>query len=277
MEQAQIRRFVEKYFDAHHSHFVEKHPAYITVTLPKEVDKDIGNRPFYWTYVERCGIEPTSLTLTFIFDKENVPEEIKGEWLGFGTGRLLQIFQSAIKHGKFVRLYEEQKNSASLSGGNLVPLAPWLGINYRVEFICDQKRDWIISLGVNLVSGQVKSGFFEQVRTLPLTPKLPDYRFTIQPIFPLKSAMSIAERYVHDLLEKEDKQWAEKARDRMDHEIALVESFYQDAVAKETPDNQELLATEHNRRVQELKWQYEPRINVKLINAGMFHLESVLQ
>src|SRR4051812_23298746 len=106
MNQTEIRTYVERYFDAFQSPIVESNPAYFSVQLPIEVDKDLGNRPFYWTYVEKIGIEHNPLTLTFIFDPEQVPDGIRGENLIFGSRRLHQIFDSAKKHGKYVRLYE---------------------------------------------------------------------------------------------------------------------------------------------------------------------------
>lgn len=307
MEQTKIREYVERYFQAHQSRFVENHPAYITVELPMEVDKDLGNRPFYWTYVERCGIEPNKLMLTFIFDKEKAPEGLRGEWIGFGTGRLQQIFQSAVKHGRFVRLYEEE--AAEHAGGakmpplpikallspHSAPLIPWLGINYKVEFVCDQKRDLLLHPGVNLITGQVVPDFYEKVCSLRLTPKLPDYRFTMQPFYSLGQAVAQAESYVRAVVDREDQRWAENARERLEQEIAIVESFFRRPVGDEEDgggivrikngDESENSGTgkreeqgssaELQKQIEELKWQFQPRIQVKLINTGVFYLRSL--
>ncbi|MBO8171267.1 MAG: hypothetical protein H0Z33_05155 [Bacillaceae bacterium] len=267
MNQQEIQHFVERYLEAHESTFVEKQDTYLTVTLPKEVDKDLGNRPFYWTYCERMGIEPVPITLTFIFDREQVPDHIQGEWVGFGTRRLRQIFQSAVKHGKFVRLYEDDGNSRF----DTVPLVPWLGINYRVEFICDQKRDLILSPGINLISGNIVPSFLDKIRSLPLSARLPDYRFTMEPIFSVNSAVSRVEHWIQQMIEREDRNWAERARERLQEELSLLSAYYGSEQKEEDREN---VASEYEKRVEELKWQFEPRIEVKLINAGLFYLHS---
>ncbi|WP_134698576.1 YqhG family protein [Ammoniphilus sp. YIM 78166] len=283
MNQQEIRTYVEGYFKAFQSPFIEESSAHFTVQLPIEVDKDLGNRPFYWTYVEKIGMEPTPLHLTFVFNREEAPD-IRGEDLVFGSRRLHQIFQSAQKHGRFVRLYELSPQGTSLGSLSSVPLVPWLGINYKVEFICDQKRDLIFSLGVNLISGAIVQSFYQSVTQLELTPKLPDYSFTMQPIFGLESAADRLENFIQSCLDQEDTTWASQANERLEEEKLLVESFYNEE-RRSTPSSEDpeaaeeqkqKLAEEKTMRLKELEWQFQPRIEVSTINAGLFYLRTPL-
>ncbi|MEW9672800.1 YqhG family protein [Ammoniphilus sp. 3BR4] len=286
MNQQEIRSYIEGYFRAFQSPFTEETPAYFTVQLPVEVDKDLGNRPFYWTYVEKIGLEPNPLHLTFIFDREQVPEGVRGEELIFGSRRLHQIFESAKKHGKFVRLYEHIEPQPALGSFSSVALVPWLGVNFKVEFICDQKKDLLLPLGINLISGAIVSNFYQSVSQLDLTPKLPDYSFTMQPIFGIDSGISRLEQFIQSCLDQEDTLWAKLAIERLDEEKQLIESFYQKESIRQgkTEEEQELaeerkikLAAEKETRLQELEWQFQPRIEVSAVNAGLFYLRTSIQ
>ncbi len=269
MQTEKIRDYVERYLTAHDSHFIEKNPAYFTVTLPEQVDKDLENRPFYWSYIERCGIEPTSVTMTFVFDRKQVPDGIKGEWVGFGSRRLQQIFRSAETHGRFVRLYELTPNGKEIASP-FSSLVPWLCVHYRAQCVCDQKKDILFSIGINLVTKEVHSSFFKRISHRLLTPKLPPYRFTMQPIFSLRSAVERAEQSVTEQLAKEDKTWAEKALRRLEEEKQLLQNYYLHQSDKDEGDSSS--PDEYRRRLQELQWQYQPRIDVQFINAGLFYL-----
>ncbi|RKD25531.1 hypothetical protein BEP19_00880 [Ammoniphilus oxalaticus] len=284
MNQAEIRNYIENYFKAFESEFVESNDAYFSVELPIEVDKDLGNRPFYWTYVEKIGIPHNPLTLTFIFDREQTPEEIRGEELPFGSRRLHQIFESAKKHGKFARLYETPPN---IPTGSLpsFPLTPWLCVNYKIEFICDQKRDLLLPLGINLISGQIVKDFYNQVNSLPLTPKLPNYTFTMQPIFGLESAANRLEQYIQSIVDKEDDEWAKQASRRLEEEKQLIEAYYCEEVNQRAKQGEEEEAEQLRQQVQdekemrlkELIWQFEPRIQVTALNTGLFYLRSQIE
>ncbi len=70
MNQEHIRQFVMHYLHATHCEVLEKHPAYVTVKLSPEADKELTNRPYYWSFVERTGAEPETMTFTYIFDPD---------------------------------------------------------------------------------------------------------------------------------------------------------------------------------------------------------------
>lgn len=59
-----------RYLEAEQCDIIEKHPAYVTVKLSPSADKDLTQRPYYWSFVERTGAEPETMTCTFIFDPD---------------------------------------------------------------------------------------------------------------------------------------------------------------------------------------------------------------
>jgi hypothetical protein len=233
MRQEQIRQFTERYLAAFSAHIVETHPDYLTVKLPVEVDKDIGNRPFYWSWVEKMNLPYQPLVLTFCFDRERMPEGQRAEHLHLGAGRLQQIFQSARKHGSFVCMYE-QAAPPRPGARRTAPLVPWLGLNWKVSFICDKKRDMLLHFGINLHQPQIVSDFYPFLLGLSLTPSIPDYCYTLERRLSLAEAAALAERETRRLLAAEDGRWAEEARQRLDEELQILEAYYAELAARES-------------------------------------------
>lgn len=354
MQQKQVRQFVERYFASFSAHIVESHPDYMTVKLPVEVDKDIGNRPFYWSWVEKMNIAYQPLVLTFAFHPDRLPEGVRAEYLHLGAGRMQQIFDSAKKHGRFLCMYE-QKAGAMSSSRRSTPLVPWLGMNLKVSFLCDKRRDILLYLGINLHNPRIVHDFTSFLFRLPLTPAIPDYFYTLDRRITVAEAAKMAEQEVARVLEAEDQSWAMEARARLQEELEILSAYYEELARREPeaadqeledadaseenpkketagqPDEQpsieateiewsdpqpvveqpksfdEYRATggrildflrangiqttpreeidqkewrkstpdeERQRRMEELKWQYEPRIEVQFINGGLFYLHS---
>ncbi|WP_126427603.1 YqhG family protein [Brevibacillus marinus] len=365
MNQEEVRRYTERYFAAFSAHVLESHPAYFTVKLPEIVDKDIGNRPFYWSWVEKMNIPPQPLTLTFCFAPEQMPEGKRCEYLHFGSSRLAQIFRSARNHGRYVCLYEQAAAPTAARSARRrasAPLVPWLNVNLKISFVCDKKRDVLLSYGVNLHQPAIVHNFYPSLRTLPLGPAIPDYFYTLDRQLSLEQAAALVEREVNRFIARQDQRWAEEACARLQEEISILTAYYDnlaesDRPADEQPDDtsteqqqaeqaaesaappareahsplppaaapallpaneqshqaaqpavpaavaapaaagsilaflrqhtipetpteeidqsnwqQSTPAEEKARRIAELKWQYEPRIEVSVINAGLFYL-----
>lgn len=230
MEQTTVRRYIERYFQAFATHVMESHPDYLSVTLPVEVDKDIGNRPFYWTWVEKMKLPFQPLTLTFFFNDQQVPQGMRGEPLHFGSARLAQIFASARNHGRFVCMYEQSPSlpgiGSSLHGKRSVPLTPWLGLNVKLSFICDKKRDVLCYFGINLHQPRLVHDFYPFLQRLPLSPSIPDYHFTLDRRLSLDDAVILMKQETERIVTAQDTSWAEKARERLQEEIEILEAYY---------------------------------------------------
>ncbi|WP_339063506.1 YqhG family protein [Tepidibacillus marianensis] len=285
MDQTWVRNYIEKYLTIHQCDFIEKSPTHFQVRLSVDVDKDLTNRPYYWTFVERTGAEPETLTMNFIFDPENAPD-VRGEVVKFGSRRLQQIFHSAKQRGKIVRLYQQIQNYPQKrfpnTQGKINSLYPWLGVNYKVEFMSDKKKDLFFSLGINLGNGKMKNDFLSFIRKTPLTPVLPANVSTIPPFITFREAGLQLEEWVLGEINKEDFSWAITAKQRLEQELEQIEGFYQSYSSeiennKNGNENNELheqRMIDKNKRVNEIKWQYSPRIVVQPINYGIFYLEQ---
>lgn len=260
----QIRNFTERFLTAHGCHFIEKSPGHLITQLSIEADKDLVNRPFYWMYVEKMGIEPQPSILTFVFDPQELNKHNRGELLNPGSPRFLSMLEAAKKRGRFVRLFED-KPSALRNPLSSRPYIPWLGVNFLVSFVCDQKKDEICCLGINLHSGEIIQDFFNKMKRRRWTAKLPANRHTVQPQLTITEGVGELERFLQDQIEQQDLSWAEQALQRMKMELEQLEHYY--------PEGEK--SVEKEQRIRETIWQYHPRVEVEVINAGLFYLEAL--
>lgn len=258
MQQQEIHQFLEQYFYANECSIPENGTGYLTVQLTSALDKELMNRPFYWSYLEKTGGIPNPAKLTFITSPETAPDSIKGENIHFGSPRLHQIFQSTTKLAGYIRLYENH-----LSIKQQTPLFPWLCMNVKISYQCDRKRDLFKSIGLSLINGRIIENFHQQLLTVTLKPKIPDYSFTLSPLIMPKSGMIRIENYLKNFIKEDDHRWAEEAKKRWEKDLALLNHFYED-------DKDKLESYEIEKRA--LKEQYEPKIVISYINGGLFYL-----
>ncbi|MVO98579.1 YqhG family protein [Paenibacillus lutrae] len=70
MNTGQIERFVMRFLEAYNCRIIEKTQHAVTVNLSPEADKELTGRSYYWSFVERTGVEPETMTYRFVFDPE---------------------------------------------------------------------------------------------------------------------------------------------------------------------------------------------------------------
>jgi hypothetical protein len=260
MQQQEIHKFLVRYFQSNHCEIIENAPGYLTVQLTIEIDKELMNRPFYWHYLQKTGGVPNPMRLTLITDRQLAPEHIKGELIHFGSPRLHQIFDSTKKLAGYIRLYENH-----LAKQKQVPLFPWLGLNVKISYQCDRKRDLFQSIGLQLINGKMVEDFHSRLLNMQLTPKIPDYSYTLSPLVMPRSGVSRIENYFKQQIDKEDHTWASDAITRWEKDLQLLNHFYE-----EVEEKSESYETEK----QALKEQYEPKVNISIINGGLFYLSE---
>ncbi|MDE3839567.1 hypothetical protein C0966_09380 [Bacillus methanolicus] len=258
MQQQEIHQFLERYFHANGCEITENGPGHMTVQLTIELDKELMNRPFYWHYLEKTGGVPNPMKLTLITNPQVVPEQFKGENIYFGSPRLHQIFKSTKNLAGYIRLYENR----SMKHQQQTPLLPWLGINVKISYQCDRKRDIFKSIGLQLINGQLIEDFHDKLLKIPLTPKIPDYSFTLSPLVMPKSGIKRIENYIRYNLGQEDHAWAVEARQRWQKDLDLLDHFYEGEEERESYEIEK----------KSLQEQYEPKIKISIINGGLFYL-----
>ncbi|MET1247792.1 YqhG family protein [Sporolactobacillus sp. STCC-11] len=256
MQQAEIRDFLVRFFSSSDCELLPiSNPSQLKVKLTKQMDKLLMNRPFYWHYIEQIGQTPETATLTFRFT-DQIDE---GEFVHFGSPRLHQIFNTAEQLGRYIRLYQVLAPQSSPA------LEPWLGINMKISYQCDLKKDRLISMGLQLINGTLIEGFQTMLTRLDLNQKLPNYCYTLSPLITVKSGIQRIERFIESELESEPSEWADQASERWAKDQNLLNTFYEHQ--DEKPDR-------YFQEQKALKEQYQPKISLQLINVGLFYLQS---
>lgn len=309
MNEKQIHKFVQKYMEATDSRILEKSPAHLTVKLSPAADRALTNRPYYWSFVEKMGTEPETMTFLFVTDKHrydngpapgegspdpqaaaadaalgrslgfvhgtlNTSIRIPREDLYFGSRRLDQLFAAAKNGGGFVYLFQEP-DKRPLHPLDSVAYTAWLGVNMKVEFACDRKREEFHSFGVSLATGQIAERFHEQLLGLRMTPRLPPNVHIAKNGLSLNRALTMIEQTLEKKLRAYDYGWAVGAAARLEDELAQVEHYYRPLLESAEDETRPRIQEQFDNRQSEIRWQFEPRVRASVINGGIFHLSGI--
>lgn len=284
MKQEQIQQFVSRYLEASGCQVIEKNPGFITVKLSPQADRDLVNRPYYWNFVERTGAVPETMTLQLYFDLQKLNEDVNfaaaarnplripRDPVIFGSRRLEQMFAAAKMKGRCVQLFEEPESGRSLRASRAY--SSWLAVNFKVEFLCDLKRDELYSLAVQLNSGKIAENFHRFLLALNLTPRLPTNVHLKRQTVTFEQAANLLEEYLLTRMKGMNHRWADDAHSRWRDEQARIDEFYGELLKQAEADKQPEIEAQYQNRIAETEWQHRPRIQVSVINCGLFHLQS---
>ena len=302
----EIREYVLEYLKTTECNIQEESEHHVTVKLSTNADRELTNRPYYWAYVDRCGVEPETMSYTFVFDSNAYdeleqmrqtkapvpvshndqrlmnrvpplpilgPNRIQREDLSFGSSRLQQIFQACKKTGSFLYVFE---NPGSRQRHTLLPASyePWLGICFKVEYLCDMKREEIHYFGISLSSGQVETQFKERIERVPLQQRLPENVSILPTMLNLEEGKIRIEQLLRSAVETKDHSWAEAARGRLHEELGIIDAYYSHLLTDEKDEDREKAKGQYEARIAEIRWQFEPRVSISVINCGIFHLRA---
>ncbi|WP_410511769.1 YqhG family protein [Paenibacillus sp. BR2-3] len=310
----QIRTQVMDYLEATECSIIEKSPYHVTVKLSPRADRMLTDRPYYWGFVERTGVDPETLSFTFVFDPEKYdalsapagkappagapqadpqagllsryfgvaptvpwigPGMIRREDIIYGSKRLRQIWTAARDEGKCLYLFEDPGTRQRTTLFS-ASYEPWLGVCYKVEMTCDLKCEQLNFIGISLSTGVIMDDFAAKLASgsLQLTPRLPE-NVHIQPYAMSPSAgTDRLEAYLTSKLATLDYSWAEEARERLRLELAIIDVYYEDQLKEPEEDKRLAVEEQYSRRRNETVWQYEPKITVSAVTYGLFHLRS---
>jgi hypothetical protein len=293
MNTKQVQKFVISYLDSTDCHLIEKSPSRVTVKLSPDADRALTNRPYYWSYVDKTGANPETLTYGWNFENPSMADRsnaspvsyvmtesgrIVQEDVYFGSRRLLQLFDAVRQGGKCVTLFEEPPRGRLDPLGSQ-PYTAWLGVNFKIGFECDMKREELYGWGISLATGVIDDKFMERLRDRKLTPRLPSNIHLLKNGLSLRKGMSQLELTMERKLKNNDFTWAVEAEQRRQDELERIRHYYKPMlVGMEHLDQKEMkdsLIARFNQREAEIDWQYRPRVSMTVINCGIFHLPGI--
>lgn len=318
MNEKQVHKFVNRYLEATECSILEKSPAHFTVKLSPFADRELTNRPYYWSFVDRVGAEPETMTYLLVTDKQKydadeeskakekasdepdasatsqdaaanaalgrslgfihgslaAPARVPREDLYFGARKLDQLFDAAKSKGSYVYLFQEPDKRSS-NPFSSTPYTAWLGVNMRVDFACDRKREEIHCFGVSLATGLCVEQFHDRLLSHKLTPRLPANIHITKNGLSFNKALGIVEQALERKLRGYDYSWAADASARLEEELKRIGSYYEPLIKNATAETRLAIEEQFTQRQAEIRWQYEPRVTASAINCGIFHLEGI--
>jgi len=305
MNAAQVADFCLRYLEATGCQILEKSPWHVKVKLSPEADRDLTGRPYYWNFVDRTGAEPETMSFVFVFDPEEhakrscagedgkrrgeaesrdsilarylgvapivpQPGRTLEETLSFGSSRLDRMIAAARERGSYLQLFERPP-SPPRGGAASLRYTTWLAVNYKVEFICDMKREELHSLGISMSTGEIAGDFLERMAGRALTPQIPP-GVALAETITMERAVRQLEAHVERILRERDYSWAEDALKRLEEELARIDGYYGELLESAGDGERPLIEAQHRSRREEIEWQYRPRVEVSAVSCGFFHL-----
>ncbi|PZD95994.1 hypothetical protein DNH61_11235 [Paenibacillus sambharensis] len=312
MNNRQIHKFVERYLEATGCGVLEKSPSHFKVKLSPAADRELTGRPYYWSFVDRTGAEPETMSFLFVTNRDkydaaeakaaeneraaaDAPPGVEAalgrsfghihgslnavrmprEDLYFGSRRLDQLFQAVRSGGKFVCLFQEPETRKP-DPLESVPYTPWLGVNIKVGFECDRKREELHSFGISLATGVCVEQFYDRLLKLKMTPRLPPNIHIARSSMTVTKAAGMIEQQLERKLKSYDYSWAEAAAARLDDELERINLYYEPLIAgAEDEEQHAAIAAQYANRQDEIRWQLSPRVTASAINCGIFHLSGI--
>ncbi|WP_458126263.1 YqhG family protein [Paenibacillus sp. Z3-2] len=163
------------------------------------------------------------------------PGRILREDVVYGSRRLQQIFGAAREGGAFVNLFE-QAAKRQLRATTPAVYEPWLGVCFKVEFACDLKREELHFLGISLRSGEIIEKFGTKLNRRDLSPRLAENMHVQAAKVSLSDAGAALESHLTNRLLELDYSWAEKAQERLDLELDVLDTYYEAVLREDTPE-----------------------------------------
>ncbi|MGE7947504.1 YqhG family protein [Lysinibacillus sp. NPDC093688] len=254
----QVHSYLRQFFTENDCRIVGEDQHYLTVQLTVDIDKRIMNRPFYWQYVEATNSEANPAQVTFITNQTASAGSLYGEGIHFGSPRMNQLFQATRELGAYVQLFEKVDTAI----GQVI-LTPWLGVNFKVSYCCDQTKEMLYSFGINLLTGIINEEFQETICTAEFDTVPADNAFHVQFIIKPLRALERLNATIEKIIEQDDHSWATKAKKRWQRDQRVLDYFYE-----EEEDKPECYEIEKKA----LEEQYDTKIKIEIINGGLFYL-----
>ncbi len=239
----------------------------INVELPRDVDKELTDRPFYWMWIDAMNEMPPNTVLHLVFEGSDVqpkdPENPKPEMITPGCYRMQRILQSAKTRGMFAAAYEQAQI-----------LSPFALFIAKISFISDLRQDFLESYAIDLrdfqIYGNVMDDLFQR--------DLRDERPTAAQVLPIAINMDQLFHIVNQCIELDvqarDHSWAKEARNRLNSELKRLDVYYDSVLATSNLDAEQIAsyAAERELRKAEIIWRTEPKVEVRLTQMALIYL-----
>ena len=260
--------FCDRYFTAVEAKMRYAANGYREYELPRDIDKELTDRPYYWMWVEQTGQDVPPTVVRLAFDDEAQAREStrvreqalaaaspyltdiqrqyfvapKVELVTLGSFRLDKLYKSSMERGRFASIAP----STAVAPRGLVP---WLMFNLLVSYRCDITEQTLMSIGICLENGQIVENFYSLIENIEMSVLNPHHiRNRMQ--MSVDDGFRRLREYIERKIAKSDHQWAEEAEERLSREIEQIETYYDSIRHEKTETDQKVLQAECRRKIE---------------------------
>lgn len=298
--------FCDGYFESVGAACIRVDDHYREYELPRDVDKELTDRPYYWLWVEQTGqiVPPTVLRLAFsdeavarenerlraeAFARADVQAmtEVErmffrpptAEYVTLGSFRLDKLFASIDQRGRFASIAVSSVDDGQGPDGAIELVrqpanpswVPWLLLNTMVSLRCDSVQQEWLSIGICLENGQIVERFFPAISRLPFH-SVPASTLLERATLDVTTAMRQAEQFLQRRVARHPTDWARQALHRLDQEQRQLQTYYQSILPDVQEDERALLEDEQQRKLEQLRERTEPKIELDIKQVALVGL-----
>lgn len=277
-------KFCEAYFTSVGAEMTVQSEMYREYVLPRDVDKELTDRPFYWLWVEKTNQEvtPTTLRLAFSVEaqtREDLRLEIeheklleanpstnphqrmfsrpqKTELMNLGSFRFDKILSSVEQRGKFACVVPREIKAGQ-------PLVPWLMLCGTIAYTSDSLQEERFSVGVCLENRQVVFNFYDKVNRIPMVQQ-PISIVTKRATIEAGDAIDLSKKTLMDYVKRQNHDWADTAQLRLEDDLSQLDAYYYSIMRESDEPSAEHLQQEHARKREDLISKSMPRVDISL-------------
>ena len=143
---------------------------------------------------------------------------------------------------------------------------PYLLANYKLSYQTDELWEELVSLGMDMLTGEIFPDFMSFLEEARPVPKIPEQTIEKQK-FTLEEAFVRLNKYIQSIVDKKDPAWINEARSSYEEELFCLYQYYQE----DKRDPQDFKS-----RAEELYEKFRPRVLVRLLNVGLLYLPEVI-
>lgn len=223
-------------------------------------------------------------TLNLVFEPEAVRKYPGAELVTQGSFRLNWFVEGLKERGRYTlqsisyelnprRIQREILKILDLSVPDFFfhqpfyRIHPHLMVNYILSFQTDEIREELVSLGLDMVTGEIVEGMLAHLKDVALIPKIPKEKIEKQS-FSLEEGFNRLHRRLAEMVEEKDPSWVEESRKRYEEELFCLYQYYK--------EGKEIQSPEFKSRAEELFHKFRPRVLIRPVNVGLLYLPEIL-
>jgi hypothetical protein len=283
--------FCDDYFSSVNAPIVYRSEHYREYRLPRDIDKQLTDRPYYWLWVEQTSQDVPETILRLAFsdeamnrENERLRQRAMAEMERSQMSDLDKMFfrpptaelftLGSFRMDKIFAHLETSGACASVTPVNVSDeshLIPWLMVNVKVSYRCDLVEQELLSLGICLTTRQIVEGFYDLIQRIEMRPISPTHLLDKSSLT-WSRGLDLAKEFIKKRIQGQSHTWALDANTQLQADIAQIRAYYKSILPDLSEDEQKLVATESLRKEHDLIERTAPKIEIQVQQLALVGL-----